>query len=816
MNKFARNLILSALVLCIVMLGGTLVNVTNAFNGSVVTTEPQSQPMPQLNDVADEWDRSSVSVDGECVDEIPTFYVSNTGEAGEGDMDAPTTWRLVDADGNVVASGTISVDGGQTVTMSFPEYAGQTVRLYVDQRPGHPGSSQPNAVIESCGVAPTPTTTPDVTEEPTTEPTPDVTEETPAPPVFESTIECRYDGGVTYSVYLVSGEMADGEYYPVYYTNAEGYAWNVGFVEWMNPYNTVLTFEVSDVSSTTFWVEGLEHLTKSIDCWDMSEISVGAECVEYIPTFYIHNMGASMMGETTWYLTDTAGNILASGTIRLNSGDLQILSFPESANMDLTMIVEQRPGYPSDAVASASLGACYVIPTEEPTPDVTEEPTAEPTPDVTEETPVAPVFESVIECGYDGGIVFTVYLVSGEMADGEYYPVYYYNAEGYAWNVGFVEWLNSYNPAITFTVYDVNSTTFWVDGLDNLTKSIECWDMSEMGVGAECYDGSIPTFYIHNMGSGSMLSESTWYLNDTAGNTLTIGTFRLNSGDVMVVQFPEYASTDLVMYVQQPVGYPGDTFAVTSLYACIIPTEEPTVEPTPTEEPTVEPTPTEEPTVEPTPTEEPTVEPTPTPTPDVTPTPEPVDFVSSVVCLNNGNAIFTVTYTGSGAMAQGESYFVSYTTDDVTDENTEDDDYIVIGSVSRLSASKPTATFTVRRMSGETVTFVVDGFEPLTVTVDCWDKSSVSVSGECVDGVPTFYVNNTGSEGMTGETTWRLIDDQTGAILISGTTVLDGNETQVWTFEEYAGLNVRLYVDQRPGHPGGSQPNASLNNCANS
>ncbi|MCL4256196.1 MAG: hypothetical protein KJ043_20735, partial [Anaerolineae bacterium] len=103
----------------------------------------------------EEWDRSSVSVAGECLAGVITFYVSNTGEPGGGDMDAPTTWRLVEmgranTELGVLATGEIQLLGGETKSLTFPEFAGINVRLYVDQRPGHPGFSQPRAEVEGC------------------------------------------------------------------------------------------------------------------------------------------------------------------------------------------------------------------------------------------------------------------------------------------------------------------------------------------------------------------------------------------------------------------------------------------------------------------------------------------------------------------------------------------------------------------------------------------------------------------------------------------------------------------------------------------
>jgi hypothetical protein len=104
-----------------------------------------------------------VRVTGQClVTGQAQFTVTNTGDPGEGDMDGPTNWRLT-VDGNPVESGTLQLKGGESITMTFGPYDGLKVILYVDQRPGHPGSSQPQAAV-TCSVpdgkTPVPTTPP--------------------------------------------------------------------------------------------------------------------------------------------------------------------------------------------------------------------------------------------------------------------------------------------------------------------------------------------------------------------------------------------------------------------------------------------------------------------------------------------------------------------------------------------------------------------------------------------------------------------------------------------------------------------------------
>ncbi|MFW5748276.1 MAG: PKD domain-containing protein [Chloroflexota bacterium] len=123
-------------------------------NGGVTFTINHGQDVLTVN--ADEcWDRSSIAVTGECTNFIPTFYVSNTGQPGEGDMDGPTTWRLYELLpgnqlGQQLETDTVQLVGGETSTLEFPQYLGRDIRLEVDQRPGHPGSSLPQADVVDC------------------------------------------------------------------------------------------------------------------------------------------------------------------------------------------------------------------------------------------------------------------------------------------------------------------------------------------------------------------------------------------------------------------------------------------------------------------------------------------------------------------------------------------------------------------------------------------------------------------------------------------------------------------------------------------
>jgi uncharacterized repeat protein (TIGR01451 family) len=95
------------------------------------------------------WDQSSLSVDGWCQNDTIYFTITNTGQLGGGDMECYSpVWVTVD--GVVTFTDSIMIQGGQTITYSFPG-DGATWILNASQHPLHPGNSQPNAHVEACG-----------------------------------------------------------------------------------------------------------------------------------------------------------------------------------------------------------------------------------------------------------------------------------------------------------------------------------------------------------------------------------------------------------------------------------------------------------------------------------------------------------------------------------------------------------------------------------------------------------------------------------------------------------------------------------------
>lgn len=104
-----------------------------------------------LNDssAGSSWDKSSVKVEGKCVNDTIIFSIINTGDPGDGDMAGPSEYRIY-ADNILSQTVNFQLNGGDTLFVTVVS-GGATIRLEADQRPGHPGNSQPRETIEACG-----------------------------------------------------------------------------------------------------------------------------------------------------------------------------------------------------------------------------------------------------------------------------------------------------------------------------------------------------------------------------------------------------------------------------------------------------------------------------------------------------------------------------------------------------------------------------------------------------------------------------------------------------------------------------------------
>ncbi|MBI4646313.1 MAG: T9SS type A sorting domain-containing protein, partial [Bacteroidia bacterium] len=111
---------------------------------------PENDCLYQLQDTSAVWDHSSVMVTGSCIqDSIAYFLIINTGDPGEGNMQGSSEYRIF-ADGVLAQTGTFQLAGGDSLELII-DAKGATIRVEADQRPGHPGNSHPNDVVEACG-----------------------------------------------------------------------------------------------------------------------------------------------------------------------------------------------------------------------------------------------------------------------------------------------------------------------------------------------------------------------------------------------------------------------------------------------------------------------------------------------------------------------------------------------------------------------------------------------------------------------------------------------------------------------------------------
>ena len=107
-------------------------------------------PVNYCEPIDSTWDKSSVQVTGMCVgDSNVCFTILNTGDLGDGDMAGTSNWYLYE-DGNLIQTGTFQLEGQETLDLCFAANS-HTLQLVADQRPGHPGNSHPNEIIEACG-----------------------------------------------------------------------------------------------------------------------------------------------------------------------------------------------------------------------------------------------------------------------------------------------------------------------------------------------------------------------------------------------------------------------------------------------------------------------------------------------------------------------------------------------------------------------------------------------------------------------------------------------------------------------------------------
>lgn len=132
---------------------------------------------PKVNSKAQEieWDRASIVLEGFCSESgMLHFEVLNHGS----DMTGPVQWRMY-LDDVLEQNGYVTILADETFYFDWnpADLEGTEIRFEIDQRPNHPGNSQPKKTLMISGCSnilytPTPTSSPTNTSTPTNTPTP--------------------------------------------------------------------------------------------------------------------------------------------------------------------------------------------------------------------------------------------------------------------------------------------------------------------------------------------------------------------------------------------------------------------------------------------------------------------------------------------------------------------------------------------------------------------------------------------------------------------------------------------------------------------
>jgi hypothetical protein len=558
---------------------------------------------------------------------------------------------------------------------------------------------------------------------------------------------------------------------------------------------------------------------------DCSSLDVKGVCSNGMAVFTIHNSGSPGDGDmraATQYRLVVNGVVVETGSVQLPGGGSGQVTYSGSGSV--TLEVDQQVGHPGNSHPRVTLdcGGAAETPTVEPTQEVT--PTTEPTQEVTptteptqEVTPtvepteeITPTLEPALAvdviCKDDGSIVFVITNNGGDMLNSVSYMVSDIDnnvidsgqvqlaagdqtALQYAWTTGLTLTIGDLvvvaNPECVPATPPVTP-----EPTQEVTPTVEPTDTLDLVGQADCNaDGSI-TFTINNVGAD--MTEPEYYTVTDSGNMLVAdGYYQMMVGEPLVLTFS---------------GYPSLTFRMRNLVVtspdCGTPTPEPTVEVTP-----------------------------------------PVDnsvLVGSVSCQDDASILFIITNMGEG---MPDSAYYTVTTPDNT---LVDNGYIqlVAGeSTNRRYSGYPRLTFTMGALvltqdaecipptpevsptpePTQEVTPTAQPTEEVTPsptpagTLGCQknnpdrrDCSSLQVSGTCQSGVAVFTVRNMGKAGegdMVSATQYHIIvngvEVQTGTVQLKG-----GSGVQI----TYSGSgSVTLIADQQVGHPGSSQPQATVN-----
>ncbi|MBA3870177.1 MAG: hypothetical protein H0X30_13615 [Anaerolineae bacterium] len=557
---------------------------------------------------------------------------------------------------------------------------------------------------------------------------------------------------------------------------------------------------------------------------DCSSLDVKGMCDGGTAVFIIHNSGSPGDGDMrapTQYRLLVDGVVVQTGSVQLTGGASGLVTYNGSGSV--TIEVDQQVGHPGNSHPRASLncGSPSQTPTVEPTQEVT--PTFEPTATNTV-TPTlnAPDLSAEVICQEDGSIVFLVTNNGGDMPDAVNYTVA--DTDSNLVDSGNIQlaaggqtslqyWVTT---GLTLTVGDLvivsnptcvpstPPTTPEVTPIvtPDVTPTVEPTAAPDLTGQSYCQmDGSI-LFVLYNYGSD--MTEPEYYtVTDSNNNIVGDGYAQVMNGQPFPLYFAGYASLAFTM----------GNLVITSPNCGPVSTPEPTVQVTP-----------------------------------------PVDnsvLVGSVSCQNDGSILFVITNTGD---SMPDSVYFS-----VTDPNSTlvDDGWLQLTAgqstnlqywgYTRLTFTmgalvitqdsecipptpevsptpEPTQEITPTTQPTNEVTPTVEPTVTVTPsptptqtgTLGCQknnpdrkDCSSLQVTGTCQGGIAVFTVRNTGKAGegdMVSSTQYRIIVD--GVIVQTGTVQLLGNTSIQITYRGSG--TVTLEADQQTGHPGNSQPQATV------
>jgi predicted RNA-binding protein with TRAM domain len=325
-------------------------------------------------------DCSSLDVTGVCQAGTAVFTITNTGSPGDGDMRAPTQYRIV-VDGVVVETGTIQLGGGGSMQVTYSG-SGGSVTLEADQQVGHPGHSQPRVTLD-CGPATTPPPPPP-----------------PPPPNLSVDIICNLDGYVVFTITNNGGDMPDPVPYVV--TDMNGNILDQNTLQLSAAQSTTLEYWGGN-GPVTLNIDNNLIITNG-DCPTTTEppptdtppapsLTADAACnLDGYVIFVVTNTGADMTDPVSYVVTDSNSNVIDQNSLQLTAGQFTTLEY-----------------WGGDSALTLNIADGQVVVTQDCQPPTTEPPPTD--------TPPAPSLTANGACNLDGYVIFVVTNTGADMTD---------------------------------------------------------------------------------------------------------------------------------------------------------------------------------------------------------------------------------------------------------------------------------------------------------------------------------------------------------------------------------------------------------------